>query len=86
MLRDNLLYFGLDAAWLPRTYDAQLIFDDYEMQEDRSWPLNYALYHYSEKPDGQHNALADVLSTVLVLRHLDLEEALADDYFIIEDS
>ena len=86
MLKDNLIYFGLDASWLPATYDAQLMFDDYEMQEDRSWPLNYALYHFKERPDGQHNALADVKSTVLVLRHFDIREALKDEYFIIEYS
>ena len=81
MLERNMLKFGLDIGWLPKAYDAQLMFDDMEMQEDRNWPLNYALYHFNEKPDGAHNALADVLSTVLVLKHLDLAEGLSDDYF-----
>ena len=81
MLENNLKKFELDNSWLPKCYDAQLMFDDMEMQEDRQWPLNYALYHYKEKPDGAHNALADVLSTVLILRHLDLEDGLSDDYF-----
>ena len=81
MLERNMLKFGLDIGWLPKAYDAQLMFDDMEMQEDRHWALNYALYHYNEKPDGAHNALADVLSTVLVLKHLDLAEGLSDDYF-----
>lgn len=81
MLERNLIKFGLDISWLPKTYDAQLMFDDMEMGEDRNWALNYALYHYQEKPDGAHNALADVLSTVLVLKHLDLSEGLSDDYF-----
>ena len=81
MLDNNLRFFGLDASWLPDSYDAQLMFDDMEMQEDRQWPLNYALFHFNEKPGGAHNALADVLSTVAVLKHLDLAEALSDDYF-----
>jgi len=81
MLERNLLKFGLDTDWLPRAYDAQLMFDDMEMQEDRNWPLNYALFHFNEKPYGAHDALADVISTVLVLRHLDLEDGLSDDYF-----
>ncbi|MBQ4233843.1 MAG: exonuclease domain-containing protein [Firmicutes bacterium] len=81
MLERNMLKFGLDIGWLPKAYDAQLMFDDMEMQENRHWALNYALYHYNEKPDGAHNALADVLSTVLVLKHLDLAEGLSDDYF-----
>ena len=78
----NCRKFDYPADWLPDLYDAQLMFDNYEMQEDRSWPLNYALYHFQEKPDGAHNALADVLSTALVLKHLELEEALKDEYFI----
>ena len=81
VLRENCRKFGVDTTWVPREYDAQLMFDDMEMQEDRSWPLNYALYHFQEKPDGQHNALADVRSTIQVLKHLDLAEGLADDYF-----
>ena len=81
VLRENCRKFGVDTTWFPREYDAQLMFDDMEMQEDRSWPLNYALYHFQEKPDGQHNALADVLSTIQILKHLDLAEGLADDYF-----
>ena len=82
VLENNLIEFGLDTAWLPETYDGQLMFDDQEMQEDRQWPLNYGLYHYNEKPDGQHNALADVYSTALVLKHLDMGYCLQDEYFI----
>lgn len=82
-LRRNCLKFGYDTDWLPNCYDAQLMFDDMEMQEDRNWPLNYALYHFQEKPSGAHNALADVISTVLVLKHLDLQDGLSDEYFKI---
>ena len=81
MLERNMKKFGLDYSWLPKTYDAQLMFDDMEMQENRHWALNYALYHYDEKPDGEHNALADVMSTILVMRHLDIGDGLSDDYF-----
>lgn len=82
VLYRNCEKFGYGTDWIPDVYDAQLMFDDYEMGEDRSWPLNYALYHFNEKPDGAHNALADVLSTALVLKHLDLAEALQDEYFL----
>ena len=82
VLSRNCEKFAYGTDWIPPFYDAQLMFDDLEMQEDRSWPLNYALYHFQERPDGAHNALADVLSTVLVLKHLDLEQALKDDYFL----
>jgi len=80
-LSRNCRKFDYDTSWMPRAYDAQLMFDDMEMQENRVWPLNYALYHFQEKPDGAHNALADVLSTALILKHLDLEDGLTDDYF-----
>lgn len=85
VLKNNLEKFQLDTSWLPGVFDAQLMFDDYEMQEGRQWPLNYALYHYHEKPDGAHNALADVLSTIAVLKHFDLEDALSDEYFRCDD-
>ncbi len=81
MLENNLLYFGFDSSWLPRTFDGQLMFDDMEKGEGRQWPLNYALFYFDEKPNGAHNALADVLSTVSVLKHLDLEDGLSDVYF-----
>lgn len=82
VLLNNLEMFEMDTTWLPDVYDGQLMFDDQEMQEDRQWPLNYALYHYNEKPDGVHNALADVYNTAQVLKHLDMEECLRDEYFI----
>ena len=81
VLEENLTYYELDSDWLPATYDVQLMFDDMEMQEDKQWPLNYALYHFEEKPDGAHNALADSISTVQVLKHLDLADGLSDEYF-----
>ena len=82
VLLRNCQKFEYPADWIPDIYDAQLMFDDMEMQEGRTWPLNYALYHFQEKPDGAHNALADVLSTALVLKHLDLADGLSDDYFL----
>lgn len=81
MLERNCDKFGFDRSWLPKSYDVQLMFDDMEMQEDRTWPLNYALYHFQEKPDGAHNALADVLSTVLIMKHFDINAGIQDDYF-----
>ncbi len=84
ILEKNLRKFELPDSWLPPCADAQLMFADLEMDEDRQYPLNYALFHFEEKPDGSHNALADVLSTVLVLKHLPLAEALEDEYFRLE--
>ena len=77
--------FEIDSSWLAETYDAQLMFDDMEKQEDRQFPLNYALWYFNEKPAGMHDALADVLSTILILKHLGIEEGLSDDYFRCDD-
>ena len=85
VLANNLDIHDLDKDWLPISLDAQLMFDDIEMQEDKNWALTYALFHFNEKPSGLHNALSDVLSTILVLRHFDIKEALADEYFRYDD-
>ena len=85
MLDNNLSYLNVIDFRLPKTYDAQLMFDDMDKQEDRQYPLNYALWYYNEKPCGMHTALADVKSTVLVLKHLDLQEGLADEFFRCDD-
>jgi len=85
VLENNLWIFDMDYSWLPKAYDAQLMFDDMDKQEGRQFPLNYALWYYNEKPDGLHNALADVLSTIHVMNHLDIEDGLSDDYFRCDD-
>lgn len=74
--------YSEDTEWIPDTYDAQLMFDDQFTQEDRAFALNYALYYFKEKPAGLHNGLADAMSTVKVLTHLDTEEGLQDEYFL----
>ena len=81
MLGNNLWVHEMDTSWLPETYDAQLMFADMEKDEDRQYPLNYALWYYEEKPHGMHNALADVVSTTLVMKHFDIAEGLSDEYF-----
>ena len=80
MLENNIEKYGLDSSWLPECYDAQIMFDDQEMCEGRDYALNYALYHYNEKPDSSHDALDDARSTLKVLRHLDLEEGISEEY------
>ena len=84
VLIKNCQKIGYPTDWIPDCFDAQLMFDDMEMQEDRTWPLNYALFHFKERPDGAHNALSDVMSTILILKHLDLEDGLSDPYFKVQ--
>lgn len=80
ILENNLEKFGLDSSWIPECYDAQMMFDYQEMDEERNYALNYALYHYNEKPDSSHDALDDARSTLKVMRHLDLEEGITEEY------
>ena len=80
MLENNLEMFEMDKSWLPENYDAQLMFDDQITQEGRDYALNYALYKFNEKPDSSHDALDDARSTLKVLRHLDLNEGLIEEF------
>lgn len=82
MLRNNMEIHGIDDGWIPDTFDAQLVFDDQFMQEGRAFALNYALYYFHEKPDGTHNALSDVYNTIKVMKHMDMDDAFKDEYFI----
>lgn len=82
ILRKNLAIHSQDAEWLPKTYDAQLIFDDMYTQENRNFALNYALYYFDEKPAGLHSADADVVNTVRVMKHMDMDEAFEDEYYL----
>ena len=56
------------------------MFDDLEMQEGRNYALNYALFHFNERPESSHDVLDDAKSTVMILKHLDLSEGFTD-YF-----
>lgn len=80
MLINNLEKHDMDTDWLPECYDAQLMFDDQFTQEDRDYALSYALYYFNEKPDSAHDALDDARSTVKVLRHMDMEEGLIEEF------
>ena len=80
MLLNNFEKYEIDSKWIPECYDAQLMFDDLEMQEGRNYALNYALFHFNERPENSHDALDDAKSTVKILKHLDLSEGFTD-YF-----
>jgi len=81
MIVNNSQKYEVDMSWMPDCYDAQLMFDDQEMQENRSFALNYALYHFDERPESSHDALDDAKSTLKILRHLDIEDG-KDEYFM----
>lgn len=80
MLINNFRKYGIDESWLPECYDAQLMFDDQFTQEDRDFALSYALYYFEEKPESAHDALDDARSTVKVIRHMDMEEGMIEEF------
>lgn len=80
LLIENLEKHEMDTDWLPECYDAQLMFDDQFTQDDRDYALSYALYYFDERSDSAHDALDDARSTVKVLRHMDMDEGLIEEF------
>ena len=71
MLENNLTYHNMDIEWIPKVYDAQVIFDDQVTMENRNFSLGYAMYRFDIKPLKCHDALNDAINTVKVLMNLD---------------
>lgn len=76
VLRSNLILNKLDDQWLPRVYDAQVLFSRQIAGCARQYSLPNALEMLQETPLAVHDALLDALNTALVCRHLDLQVGL----------
>ena len=72
MMVDNLIMYDMDYDWIPEDFDAQIMFDDQETQEGRSFSLDYAVYYFRVKGIKAHDALNDARDTAGVMRHLDV--------------
>lgn len=81
VLEDNLMLHDISAAWIPKAYDAQLIFDDQVTMEDRRFSLSYAIWKFGIKPWPAHNALNDAKNTVEIMRRLNVAEWLNEEPF-----
>lgn len=75
MLEDNLMLYNMDTSWIPKAYDAQVIFDDQVTMENRDFSLGYAMYKFGIKPLKCHDALNDAINTVKVLMNLDFRSS-----------
>ena len=78
MLRDNLDMYAMNTAWLPRTYNLQVIFDDQITKEKRQVSLSYAMEKIGEPALEAHDALHDAKNTVCVCLHLNMVKGLAE--------
>lgn len=78
ILRDNLLLHNIDTAWIPSTYNIQVIFDNQITKEKRQVSLSYAMEKIGAPALEAHDALHDARNTVCVCLHLDMEKGLAE--------
>lgn len=84
ILRENLLYHGMSAAWLPYCYDVQAIFGHFIMRETKQYSLINAMEIFRETPKEPHDALNDALNTARICGHIDMDAAL-DNYAEVEE-
>ena len=85
MLRDNLLLWHLDPAWIPTCYDVQPIYDNQITKESRQHSLSSAMAMVGEPPFDAHDALNDARSTACVCRHLDMIQGMEDYRLLTEN-
>lgn len=78
ILNDNMVLHKLDTAWIPSTYNIQVIFDNQIIQEKRQVSLSYAMEKIGEPVLEAHDALHDAKNTVCVCLHLDMVKGLAE--------
>lgn len=77
ILKNNLLFHGLDSAWLGKSYNLQMIFSGQSGLERRQYSLSFALEYFEIKTEEHfHDALNDAEYTCLVCRHLDIAEGI----------
>ena len=78
ILRDNLDMYAMNTAWLPSTYNLQVIFDGQITKENRQVSLSYAMEKIGEPAREAHDALHDAQNTVCVCLHLDMVKGLEE--------
>lgn len=78
ILNDNMVLHKLDTAWIPSTYNIQVIFNNQIIQEKRQVSLSYAMEKIGEPVLEAHDALHDARNTVCVCLHLDMVKGLAE--------
>lgn len=78
VLRDNMLYHGMDTVFLPKCFDIQKMFDDQVSKVGRAVALGKAIAALEINIRGRHlhDALCDAIGTAEVFRKLDLENGM----------
>lgn len=78
ILKSNLKFHGIDEKWIPRHYNAQMIFCTQTGLEKRQYALSFALEHFSISVDDDllHDALYDAICTAAVCQRLDLKDGI----------
>ncbi len=76
VLKSNLTLHSIDTAWIPFSYNLQIIFDRQITHEHRQVSLERALEILNETGEEAHNALNDAKSTAIVCRHLDMDKGI----------
>ena len=79
ILKQNLVFYGLDTEWCSRWYNLQVIFNRQVDEGKNQRSLEYALEHFGiEIKNRLHNALNDACYTARVARCLNLQEGFSD--------
>ena len=74
VIRSNMIIHGMDVENIPEFFDAQLMFDDLEMMEGKSYSLEYAVVYFNISGTNGHHALYDARDTAAVMRRFDVDE------------
>ena len=79
MLKENFNVHGINAAWLDKVYDLQLIFNRQTDGSSKQRSLEYAMEYY-EIPQHlpAHDALNDAYFTALVAQKMDVPAGVKD--------
>ena len=78
ILKNNISVYKLDNAWIPKTYNVQVIYAAQVSKENRQCSLAKAVERLGEQDFKAHDAFNDARSTALVCQHLDMEKGLAE--------
>ena len=80
ILRENLMLYGLDASWVNRWYNAQMIFNAQTDGSNAQKALKTAMEIFEiEATRPAHDALGDAYHTALICARLDLKKG-AEEY------
>lgn len=79
MLRDNLRFYSLESSWLPKSYNAQCIFNQQTENKGRQYSIDFAVDYFKiSTARDRHDALNDAYYTAMILSKLDVESGMRE--------